>query len=116
VVHLQVPVATKHQAVITLELVRINDRTPADLFDRQLQQGGGRDVRNDRHMDLAVPLQDAQDWNFPGTPSTSVALATAPEVALIQFDLSAQQEGGILGLAENSQADGLDGSVNRPVS
>ena len=115
-VHLQVPVATEHEAVVALELVRIDDRAPADLFDRQLQQGGCRDVSNDRHMDLTVPLQDAQYRHFSGSPSASVALAAAPEVALIQLNLSAQQKGGILGLADKGQPDGLNGSVNRPVS
>ena len=115
-VHLQVPVATEHEAVVALKLVRIDDRTPADLFDRQLQQGGCRDVSNDRHMDLAVALQDAQYRHFSGSASASVALAAASEVALIQLDLSAQQKGGILGLADNGQPDGLNGSVNGPIS
>jgi len=95
------PVAAEHEAVVALELVRKDDRTPADLFDRQLQQGSCRDVGNDRHMDLTVPLQDAQYRDFPGSASGSVALAAAPEVAFTQFDLSAQQEGGILALTDN---------------
>ena len=114
-VHLQVPVATEHEAVVALELVRIDDRAPADLFDRQLHQGGCRDVGNDRHMDFPVPLQDAQYRHLSRSPPASVALAVASEVALIQLDLSAQQKGGILGLANNGQPDGLNGSVNRPI-
>jgi len=115
-VHLQVPVATEHEAVVALELVRIDDRASADLFDRQLQQGGCRDVSNDRHMDFPFPLQDAQYRHFSGSASASVTLAVAPEVALIELDLSAQQEGGILGLTDDGQANGLNGSVNGPIS
>ena len=115
-VYFQVPVAAEHQTVVALELVCIDDRASADFFDRQLQQGSCRHIRNDRHMDLAVPLQDAQYRHFSGSPPASMALAAAPEVALIQLDLSAQQLGGVLGLADNGQPDGLNGSVNRPVS
>ena len=45
-----------------------------------------------------------------------MALAAAPEVAFIQFDLSALQEGGILGLTDNGQPDGQNESVNRSVA
>ncbi len=85
VVHLQVPIAAEHEAVVALELVRIDDRIPADLLGRPLQ-------------------------------SASVTLATAPEVAFIQFDLSAQQKGDTLGLNDNGQPDALNGPGNRPVS
>lgn len=37
VVYLQVPVAAKHEAVIASELVRVNDTSPADLLDGELQ-------------------------------------------------------------------------------
>ncbi len=37
VVHLQMPVSAEHQAVIAFELVRVDDRSSADLLDGETQ-------------------------------------------------------------------------------
>jgi hypothetical protein len=74
VVYLQVPVATKHQAVIAAETIGIDHAASADLLDGEREQGGRRDVRNYADMDLAVALQDTEDGNFPGGASASYAL------------------------------------------
>ena len=36
VVHLQVPIATEHEAVIASELICVNDTSPSDLLDGEL--------------------------------------------------------------------------------
>ena len=91
VVHLQVPVAAEHEAVVTSEPVRVDHTAPPDLLDGELEQRGGRDIRHHIDMDPALPLQDAEHRHFAGCAPAPIALAPPPEVGLIEFDLAAQQ-------------------------
>lgn len=115
VVYLQVSVAAKHEAVIAAELIRVNDTAPADLLDGKREQRGRRDIRNDRHMNPTVPLQDAEHRDFAGGAPSPVAFTSAAEVGLVQFDLPIEQGLGILGMAQNGQPDDRHGPVNGPI-
>lgn len=88
----QMPVATKHQRVVTSKLVGIDDRAAADGLDGHIHQTLGRDVSN--HFDLhnAVSLEDSEDRNLPGRPATAFSLAAASEIGLIQFNLARQEQ------------------------
>jgi len=115
VVHLQVPVAAEHEAVVASELIGIDHSASTDLLDGEFQQRGGRDVRNDTNMNLALTLQDAEDRHFAGRSPAPVAFAPASEVGLIELDLAAQQTRGILGVAQDRHPDRADGSVDGPI-
>jgi hypothetical protein len=78
--HLQVPVAAEHEAVAASELIGIDHTASTDLLDGELQQRGGRDVRNDTDMNVALTLQDAEERHFAGRSPAPVAFAPAPEV------------------------------------
>ncbi len=115
VVHLQVPVAAEHETVVAFELVGIDHTAPADLLDGEFQKRLRRDIGNATDMNPAVSLQDAENRHFAGRSPAPVALATAPEVGLIELDLAAQQRGGILGMTQDGHPDRVDGPVDGPV-
>lgn len=89
-IHVQMPVSAEHEAVVTLEFVRIDNGPSADLFDRQPQQCLGRHIRNHRDLNDTVSLQDTEDRNLAGGTTTSFPFPLAAEVALVQFALSSQ--------------------------
>ena len=115
VVHLQMSVAAEHEAVVAAELIRIDHAASADLFDGELEQRSSRYVRNDADMNPTFSLQDAEHRYFAGCAAASIALAPAPEVGLVEFDLTTQQTLGILGVAQDRHADRADGPVDGPI-
>jgi hypothetical protein len=112
VVHLQMPVSAEHEAVVAPELVRVNDTAPANLLDGETQEGFCRDIRNDIHMNDAIPLQDAKNGNLAGSPSPPVALSFAAEIGLVEFDFPSQKHIGILGMAQDGHSNGIDGPIH----
>ncbi len=113
VIDLQVPIPAKHQAVVTCESVRIEDAASTNLFDGQLQQGGRRDIGDNRDVNPALALENAEYGHFPGRPTTSVAFASAAEVGLVEFDFTTQE--GILGMTQDRRANRTDGPIDGPV-
>ena len=115
VVHLQVPVAAEHEAVVAFEPVGIDHTAPADLLDGEFQKRLRRDIRNATDMNPTVPLQDAENRHFSGRTPAPVAFATTPEVGLIELDLATKKVGGILGMTQDGHPDRVDGPVDGPI-
>src|SRR5512137_1114676 len=115
VVYFQVPVATKHQAVIAAEAIGIDHAASANLLDGELEQSGRRDVRDHADVDLAVALQDAKDRHFASSASASLALAPTAEVGLVELDLAAQQALGIFGMAQDGHSDRADRTIDAAI-
>jgi len=92
VIYPQVPVATEHQGIVAAEFVGINNRATADGLDRHVQKTLGRDIPN--HLDLhnAASLENSEDGDLPGGPSTPLAPASAPKVGFIQFNLPFEEQ------------------------
>lgn len=63
-------------------------------------------------MNQAVPFQNAEYRDFAGGATSPVALASAAEVSLVQFDLPIEQGLSILGVAQNGQPDRRNGPVD----
>ncbi len=115
-VHLQVPVAAEHEAVVAAELVRIDHAASTDLLDVEREQRSGRDIRDNTDMNPAFPLQDAEHRHFAGCATSSIAFASASsEVGLIELDLATQQGRGILGVAHDGHPDRFDSPVDGPI-
>ena len=70
VVHLQMPVSAEHEAVIALEFVRVNHRSPADRPDREPQKGFRFHIGHDIHMDQTVSFQGAKARDLAGGASS----------------------------------------------
>lgn len=108
VIDLEVPVTAAHQGIIASEFIRVNDRSALHGFDREIHQGFSRHILDDFDLHPSVPLQEAKDGDFaPCTPTPS-ALASSPEIGLIQFDFPFKLM-KVLGLSQNGQAEEMGG-------
>ena len=89
--------AAKHKAIIAAELIGIDNAATPDGLGGKANQGLGGDIRDDIDMNLAVSLQDPEYRHFTGCATASLAFASAPNIAFIQFDFTTRQVAGILG-------------------
>jgi len=108
-------VAAEHEAIIAPELVRVNDTSPANFFDGELQKGCCGDIRHNIYMDQAIPLQDAENRYFASGSPSPVAFTLATEVDFIQLDLSAKKVLSVLGVTQNGQPDSRNSLVSCPM-
>ena len=111
-IHTQVSISAEHQTVVTFELVGVNNTASADLLGCQPQQGLGGYIRNNRHLNDIVSLQNPSNRNLPGSTSAPFSLAPATEITLIQLNLSVQQSFSILSLIEDRPANSADGPIH----
>jgi hypothetical protein len=107
-IHPQMPVSAEHQGIVAAELIRVDNGAPADCFNRHVQQTLGRDIPD--HLDLHDPvsLENSEDRNLPGRAATAFALASAPKVGFIQFNLTVHQQ-LVIQLGQNRPAQDRDG-------
>lgn len=79
------------QHVVGSEAIGVDDRLRPDLFANDRKKRSGRGIWDDDDMHLAAPFQQSEHRHFaPGATST-LALAMAAEIALVNLDLSAHQ-------------------------
>jgi hypothetical protein len=92
------------ESIVGLERIGIDDTVGLDLllYDRQESSCSG--VWNDGRLDLPAPLEQAEDRNLACGSSTSLALATASEVALVRLDFSTELVAGKLAGDQLSQS------------
>jgi hypothetical protein len=111
----QMPVSAEHQGIVASELICVDNGTPADCFNRHVQQALGRDIPD--HLDLHDPvsLENSEDGDLSSRAATAVALASAPEIRLIQFNLTVHQQ-LLIQLDQNRPAQDRDGLQNRRVA
>ena len=89
-------IATEHKGIIAPELIGINDRAATDRFDRHAEQGLSCNVFDDFDLDRPVSLQNAENRHFSGCPTAALPLATTTKIALVQFNLTPEEQVGIL--------------------
>jgi hypothetical protein len=109
------PVSAEHQTVVTFELIRIDDTSSANLLDGETQQYLRRNFWDGTDLDDAPSLQDAEDGNFAGGSTASVAFSSSSEVGFIQFYLPTQENIGVGGMTQDGHPDRVHGPVNGPV-
>ena len=66
-VDLQMPITAKHQGIIPLVFVGIDDGAPANHSHRLGQQGFCPDIFQHLHFNQAVPLQDTKNRDLAGS-------------------------------------------------
>lgn len=89
VVDLEVAVAAVQEGVMTLALIRVNERS---AFDGLVEERVGGDVLEHADLDLAVTLQETEDLGLVGcSPAAFAPRAAGTEVALIGLNLPSQQ-------------------------
>jgi len=86
-VHSQMPITTKHQRIITSKLIRINNRSTTNLLDGHVEQRLRRNVLDHFNSNHPISLVDAENRDFPGRPSATLAFSSAPKVSLIELNL-----------------------------
>jgi hypothetical protein len=91
-IHPQMPIPTEHQGIIASELIRVDNGAAADRFNCHIQKALSRNISN--HFDLhdAVSLENAEDGDLSSRASTPFALASAPEIGFIQFNLPCHEQ------------------------
>lgn len=92
------------ESIVSLERISIDDTVGLNLllYDRQESSRSG--VGNDGSVDLPAPLEQAEDRDLACGSSTSLALATASEVALVGLDFSTELVAGKLAGDQLSQS------------
>jgi hypothetical protein len=85
-VKIDMPIATEHERIIALELIRVNNAATPDHLDRQIKQSFSFDIFDSLHMDKPVPLEDTKHRDLVGCPASTFALAPSAKVGFIQFN------------------------------
>jgi hypothetical protein len=91
VVDPQMAIAAKHQRVIAPPAVGVHNAAPPDFLERPVQQRRRADIGDRLDPDGAVSLENSENRDLAGRASAPLALAPAPKVGLIGFDLPTQQ-------------------------
>jgi len=87
----KMPVATKHQRVITFEFIGIDDRSSPDSFHGEIQKCSGLDILDHLDLNNPVSLQDAENRDFAGSPTAPFTFASASEIGLVKFDFTLKE-------------------------
>lgn len=116
VVDRQMPVAAKHERVVSLVAVGINNAAPPHFLGGDGEQRLGFDVRHDLDIDLPGALQEPENRDFSRCPSSAFTFSAAAEIGLVNLHLAAEQDLGVGGGAENGVADDHDRLVRGVIS
>lgn len=112
----QVTIAAEHQRVIAAEFIGVDDRSATYRFDRHVQQRGSRDVFDDVDLNHAISLQNPENGDFMGSPSTTLSLPSSSEVRFVHLDLAAQKIIGFRRVCDNRFSDHGDGLEGRGIA
>ncbi len=115
-IDLEMAIATKHQRVVDLELVGVNDAASAHLLDGKAQDGFCTDIGNHLHKHLAFSFQNTEDGNFSRSASSPSAFSASTEIGLVQFHFSSQPEFETVAMDQNRSSYSLDSLIGCVVS
>lgn len=91
----KVTIAAEHKRIVRLVPVGVHDVATADSFHGKIKQGFCANVGDDFHTDNSLAFQNAEYRDFTGSAATTRAFSSAAEIALVEFDLAAEQCVGI---------------------
>jgi len=115
-VEIDMAIAAKHKRVVTPELVGIDNAAAPHGFNRKVKERACLHILDRLHFDDPITLQDAENRDFSGCPSATLALAPSAEVALVHLDNSAEKVGGIRGCGNDGGAYHVDRLEDRRVA
>ncbi len=116
VIDIDMTITVKHERVVTRKFVGVDDAATPHRLDREVQESAGLDVIDCLDLDDPVTLQYAENRDFTGGPTTALALASAPEVALVHLDHSAEEFGAVGGVGNDGGTYHVDGLEDRRVT
>jgi hypothetical protein len=115
-VYFEMPVPTKHQRVIALEFISINDGSPSDCLNGQVQQCFSADVLYNSNFYSAISVQNAKDRDFVGCATAPLAFPSATEIGLIEFNLPLEKVASAGVSRYNGHPDDVYGLQNRRIT
>jgi len=110
-VHSQMPIATKHQGIITSKFIRIDNGSSSHFPDGHVQQRLRRHVLDHLHPHRPISLVNAENRDFPGCPSASLPFPSASKIGFIQLNFALEKSFFALA-AQKGQTKYRDGSEN----
>jgi len=111
-IYLKMTIPTKHQGIVALELIGINDTPSPDFRNSQSQHRFSADIRDSLDKHPAIPLQDTEYRDFSRSSSTSLAFTSTTEVGLINFHFAPKKCGNVLGMGHDSHTDRCNGIIH----
>ncbi len=112
----KMPVATKHQRVITFEFIGVDDRSAPDSFNCEIQKCSGLDILDDLDLNDPVSLQDAENRDFVGSSTAPFAFASASEIGFVKFDFTPKEVILADRSSGNGHSDDIQGFEHRGVA
>ena len=95
VIDAPVPKLRDIKDIVGGEAVCVDDRVGLDGPTHDRHEGSTCRIGNDQRVDLAAPLQQAEDGYLAACAATALALASASEIALIHLDLTSEPLRGL---------------------
>lgn len=95
-----------------MELVYVDDASPANFLYRHADERIGLGVENDLYVGESVPFQDAKHGNLSCGSAATVSFAPAAEVGFVEFDFTAQERLCIGCVSEDGSTNNHDSSVS----
>src|SRR4030042_3265454 len=93
----KVAITTKHERIIALEFIGINNASPSHFLNSQIQHRLRSNIGDDLNEGLPLTLQDTENRDFPGCPSTSIPLSSAAKIGFVHLHLTPKQRLRIFG-------------------
>lgn len=115
-VNLHMTITAKHQRIVTTKSVGIDDAAASYGFNRKVCERLSSNIFDRLYFNHAITLQYAENRDFPGSPSASLALASASEITLIHLYFSTDEFGTFGGIGNDSSADDIHCLQNRRVT
>jgi len=91
VVHPQMPVTAKHQGVVSLKFIGIDNGTAPDGLNGQTKDAFGGNVFNNFHFGNSVSFQDTEDRDLAGRSPAPGSFSSASEIGFIHLNLSLEK-------------------------
>jgi len=96
VIYGKVPETAKHERIISLVLIGVDDAPATDLFDGQAKKGLGFAARNDLDKYLAGPGENAENRDLTCGAAAAFAFALAAEIGFVKFYFTGKESFSIL--------------------
>ena len=115
-INTHMPIAAKHQGIITLKSVGVNKRTSPNSLNRHMQKRAGGNILDRFDLDHTVSLINAKYRHFRSCSTTAFAFASAAKIRFIKLYFTGEKLLTALGCCQDSIADYVEGLQSRRVT
>jgi hypothetical protein len=111
----EMPIATKHQGVITSEFIGIDDRASSNSPDRQIENSLCTHILEDLYLHKPLSLQNAKNRDFVSSSPATLPLPSTSKVSFICLNFTFQEKIAISSVSCDRLPDKVKGLKNRRV-